>query len=98
MSDVLTVTGTKQKLKEIKMWKVTLFNDDFTPVDFVIQILLQVFNKSADEAIALTMKVHETGSAIVGTYSKEVAITKVDQTKRIAESNEHPLLAVADEA
>jgi ATP-dependent Clp protease adaptor protein ClpS len=80
------------------MWKIVIHNDDFTPVDFVIQILMQLFDKPANEAIAMTMYIHEKGKVTVGLFTKQVAQTKVIHVLRIAEQNGHPLLATAEEA
>jgi ATP-dependent Clp protease adaptor protein ClpS len=98
MSDVDTSTVTKIEIKTPSMWKVLIFNDDFTTMEFVVQVLTQIFNKSEEEATALMLTVHEQGKATVGLYTKEVAQTKVALTTRAAETYGHPLLTVAEEA
>lgn len=98
MTDTATVTKTSIQIKTPSMWKVVLHNDDFTPVDFVVALLKEVFHKSPDEAVAITEQVHNQGKAQVGLYTKEIAVTKVSMTQRIAEDYEHPLLATAEEA
>lgn len=98
MSDTSTSTTTKMTVKVPSLWKVTLHNDNYTPMDFVIQILLQIFNKSPDEAISLTMRVHQYGTANVGLFTKEVALTKVKQVKDTAERYRHPLMVTTEEA
>jgi len=80
------------------MWKVILHNDDFTPMEFVVQVLLQIFGKDLEEATRLMLTVHESGKATVGLYTKEVATTKVMQTQRAAEVYGHPLLSTTEEA
>ena len=98
MSDTDTTVHTTTKIKIPSMWKVILHNDDFTPMDFVMQVLLQIFNKSKEEAMRLMMHVHEQGKATVGLYTKEIAETKVLQTMTAAEAYSHPLLATTEEA
>jgi ATP-dependent Clp protease adaptor protein ClpS len=79
------------KAKRPPMYKVTLLNDDFTPMDFVVTVIEHIFRKTHEEAVQLMLTVHEKGSAIVGVYTREVAETKVDQTVEYARINEHPL-------
>lgn len=82
----------KQKLAPPPKYAVVLLNDDFTPIDFVIAILMRMFNKSADEAEAITMDVHKKGKGIAGVYTKDIAETKVRQVNTIAQQNQHPFL------
>ncbi len=91
-------TDTTLKLKTPSMWKVVIHNDDFTPINFVIGLIMRVFNKSIDEAVVLTHAVHNNGKANVGPYTKEVALTKVYQVKVYSEQFGHPLTASAEEA
>ncbi|RYD60581.1 MAG: ATP-dependent Clp protease adaptor ClpS [Verrucomicrobiaceae bacterium] len=91
-------TATKPKVKTPSMWKVVLHNDDYTPMDFVIEMLSRVFHKAGEEAVNITMTVHVKGKAPVGTYTKDVAETKVDQAMSMAVSQGHPLLATIEEA
>ncbi len=98
MSETSTVTSIKTALKVPSMWKVMLHDDDFTPIEFVVQILLQLFNKTSDEVLKITMHVHNNGSANIGLYTKEVARTKVEQVMGAAEQYTHPLLVTAEEA
>ena len=98
MSFASTTTNTKTVIKPPSMWKITLINDDFTPMEFVVQILLQIFHKSQEEALTLTMRVHDQGSAVVGLYTKDVATSKSFQVRMAAERYDHPLKCVAEEA
>lgn len=98
MSDTATKTTTRISLKTPSMWKVVLHNDDFTPMDFVVQVLMQIFDKNYEESTKIMLHVHENGKATVGLYTKEVAHTKVLITLRAAEQYGHPLLATAEEA
>lgn len=95
MSTVLS-TDTVTKLKTPSLYKVVILNDDFTPMDFVIQVLVEIFNKSEAEAYQLCMDVHNAGRGIAGTYTKEVADQKVYETNTIARSYKHPLKTVAE--
>jgi ATP-dependent Clp protease adaptor protein ClpS len=77
-------------------YKVILHNDDYTPMDFVIDILVKIFHKNLDEANRLTWQVHEEGKAVCGIYVQEIAQTKVHQVKSIAKANGFPLLATME--
>ena len=81
------------ELDEPQMYRVLLHNDDYTPMDFVIDILLKVFHKNLDEANDIMWQVHEKGKAICGIYVLEIAQTKVHQVKSLAKANGFPLLA-----
>jgi len=80
-----------------KMYKVILHNDDYSTFEFVIEVLMEVFNKNENEAINLTLKVDREGYAIIGTYPKEIAETKVSLVKEMAKENNFPLLATMEE-
>ncbi len=88
-------TRTKQrkriKLQEPRRYKVTIFNDDFTTMEFVVKILIEVFFKTADEAEALMLKVHQSGNAVVGIYSYDIAISKVKKVTEMAREAGFPL-------
>jgi len=85
------------ELEEPKKYKVFLLNDDFSTMDFVIQILTVVFRKSLEESEAIMLDVHNNGKAICGIYTKEIALTKVAQVKTMARKENFPLKAVAEE-
>jgi ATP-dependent Clp protease adaptor protein ClpS len=78
------------------MYKVILHNDDYTPMDFVIDILVKIFHKSLNEAEDLMWQVHKKGQAVCGIYVKEIAATKVSQVKNVARANGFPLLATME--
>ena len=88
MEDLLTKDRTDVAIP--KSYNVVMFNDDFTPMDFVIAILLKVFKKSETEALSLTMEVHNKGQGIAGTYSRDIAETKVTEAMDYAKAHEHP--------
>ncbi|TDT67435.1 ATP-dependent Clp protease adaptor protein ClpS [Hypnocyclicus thermotrophus] len=79
------------KFKEPNMYNVIFFNDDYTTMEFVVEILMRVFHKSLDEANNLMLLVHNQGKAIIGKYTYDIAITKVSVTKKLAKQNGFPL-------
>ena len=83
----------KEKIGRPKRYKVVLYNDDYTPMDLVTLILMDVFNKGIQEARSIMMRVHKGGKAVAGTYSKEIAETKVGTTKMFAREQGYPLHA-----
>ena len=84
-------------LQEPNKYKVFLLNDDFSTMDFVIDVLVKVFRKSVDEASVIMLNIHNKGREICGTYSYEIAGTKVAQVKAMARENGFPLKAVMEE-
>jgi ATP-dependent Clp protease adaptor protein ClpS len=96
-TDTITDTKVKQKLKFPNMWRVIFHNDDFTPMDFVVEVLIKLFNKTVDEATDLMLTVHLKGRAQIAIYTKEIAEQKCNEVRRVAEAHGHPLLATAEE-
>jgi ATP-dependent Clp protease adaptor protein ClpS len=86
-------TRTRPRTKRPPKFKVILFNDDYTPMEFVVGVLEQVFRKSPAEATQLMLEIHRTGMGIAGVYVLEVAETKVVIVHRMAEQRGHPLRA-----
>ena len=84
-------------LQEPKKYKVFLLNDDFSTMDFVIDVLVKVFRKSVDEASTIMINIHNNGKEICGTYSYEIAGTKVAQVKAMAREQGFPLKAKMEE-
>jgi ATP-dependent Clp protease adaptor protein ClpS len=80
------------------MWRVIIHNDDFTPMDFVVELLEHEFHKSSDEAHVIMLAVHNLGAAQVGLYTKEVAQTKAKRSRLLAARFKHPLMVTAEEA
>lgn len=74
-----------------RLWKVVFLNDDKTPMEFVIELLTSIFKHSEESAKNLTLEIHNTGSAVVGVYSHEIAEQKGIEATAIARSNGHPL-------
>ncbi|MDE6517159.1 MAG: ATP-dependent Clp protease adaptor ClpS [Acetatifactor sp.] len=77
-------------IREPKHYQVIMHNDDFTPMDFVVEILQSIFHKDEIEAVHLMMKVHESGSAAVGSYPRDIAATKVQNATARARKEGYP--------
>lgn len=87
----------KEKMKEPSKYKVVLLNDDFTPMDWVVQLLVQFFGKTEDQAGAIMMVVHKTGKGIAGLYTKDIAETKVTIANQAAQQDQYPFRTVIEE-
>ena len=88
---------SKQSLKKPKRFEVILLNDDYTTMEFVIEVLRRFFNKEFLAAEAIMLKIHIDGEAVCGTYSHDVAQTKVTQVIDYSRQNEQPLMCVLRE-
>lgn len=78
-------------VQEPRKYRVLLHNDDYTTMDFVVEVLIRVFRKSETEATIIMLQIHNEGFGICGTYTAEVAETKVDMVHRLAKSAGFPL-------
>ena len=95
--DLIDREKEKKKIKPPSKYNVVFYNDDYTPMDFVVIALISFFNHPTPSAIKVMMSVHEKGKAIAGgPYSKEIAETKITKVKAFARSNGHPLMAIAE--
>jgi ATP-dependent Clp protease adaptor protein ClpS len=74
-----------------KLWKVIFLNDDQTPMEFVIDVLTSVFKHNVERAKILTLEIHDTGSAVAGVYTHEIAETKGQEATHLARNNGFPL-------
>jgi ATP-dependent Clp protease adaptor protein ClpS len=90
-TDVQIDEKIKQKVSEPKRWKVILLNDDATPMEFVVDLLVDIFKHTVESAHSVMMQVHETGSGIAGVYSFEIAEAKAVEATNQARTNGHPL-------
>ena len=95
-SDTITKSKQYTEIKEPGMYKVVLFNDDVTPMDFVIQILVDFFKHSVERANSITQQVHQNGSGIAGIYTYEIAEQKGVETSVLARENGYPLQVKID--
>jgi len=84
-------------MKEPSMYDVIMLNDDVTTMDFVVRVLIRVFHKSREIAQSLMMKIHLEGSAVVGTYSKDIAESKAQLTMQLAKAEGFPLQVTVKE-
>ena len=91
-------TKTRAKTAKPPLYKVILLNDDYTPMDFVVEVLETLFQKSPAEAYRVMMQVHREGRGLAGIYPWEVAETKVDALLTRARDAGHPLQAVIEDA
>jgi ATP-dependent Clp protease adaptor protein ClpS len=89
--DVQIDEKIKQKITEPLKYKVIFVNDDQTPMDFVVDLLIQIFKHSQESAKDLTMKIHEEGSAVVGVYTFEIAEQKGVEATNLSRSHGFPL-------
>ena len=90
-TDVAIEEKIKVVISEPKRWKVILLNDDTTPMEFVIHVLIEIFRHGKDSASEIMLQIHETGSGIAGVYSFEIAEAKAVEATNSARTNGHPL-------
>lgn len=84
-------TQVEEKTATPRKYAVIFHNDDYTPMEFVVELLMLIFNKSVQEAMVLTEQVHLQGKAVVASYPKNIAQMKVNQVLEAAKANEFPL-------
>lgn len=89
---------TDREVKEPPMYKVLLHNDDYTTMEFVVQVLMMVFHKSVEQATQIMLNVHKRGIGLCGLFTYEVAETKVTTVTRLARENGHPLKCTMEKA
>ena len=85
-----------QKTKPPQMYQVVLLNDDYTPMEFVVVVIQEFFNKDRETATQIMLKIHLDGKGVCGVFSRDVAATKVDQVTEAARKNGHPLQCVSE--
>ncbi len=83
-----------QKAPPPKLYNVVMINDDFTPMDFVIHVLTDVFNKNTETATVIMLEVHQKGEGVAGTYIKDIAVAKKDKAMEWADKAGHPFKLV----
>ena len=87
---------TDQEVAEPPMYRVMLLNDDYTTMEFVVEVLVYVFQKSSEEAMQIMLNVHRSGVGVCGIYSYEIAETKVDTVETLARENGFPLKCIME--
>ncbi|MCW8193946.1 ATP-dependent Clp protease adapter ClpS [Proteobacteria bacterium 005FR1] len=88
----LAVEEEKPKLKRPPMYKVVMLNDDYTPMDFVVEVLQMFFAMDREQATRIMLQVHTQGKAVCGVFTRDIAETKAAQVNQYARENQHPLL------
>ncbi len=94
----LAVKEASPKLKRPPLYRVVLINDDYTPMEFVVEVLETVFGMARNKATRVMLEVHTKGKGICGAYSYEIAETKVAQVTSIAQQQQHPLMCTMEES
>ena len=93
----LVTEEAKPRLKRPPLFRVILINDDYTPMEFVVQVLEKVFSLDRNTATRIMLEVHTKGKGVCGVYTYEIAETKVAQVTGLARQNQHPLLCTMEE-
>ncbi len=92
----LATATAKPKLKPPSMYKDILINDDYTPMEFVVEVLEYFFQMEREKATQIMLAVHTQGSAVVGIYPKDIAETKSEQVNQYSKENQHPLISTVE--
>ncbi len=87
----------QEEILSLKRYKVVLLNDDFTSMDFVVEVLMELFEHTVDSAINIMLQIHRSGRGVCGVYTYEIAETKILQVEKRAKKNEYPLKAIMEE-
>lgn len=96
--DGLAIETAKPELKPPPLYKVILLNDDYTPMEFVVHVLEQIFGMNREKATQVMLAIHTTGSAVCGIYPRDIAETKSEQVNQYAQENNHPLMSQVEMA
>lgn len=94
----VAVQESRPEVKEPPRFKVILLNDDFTPMEFVVEVLQVFFGMDRENATRVMLHVHTRGKGVCGVYTRDIAETKVAQVSRFAREHQHPLLCTMEEA
>jgi ATP-dependent Clp protease adaptor protein ClpS len=94
--DTVVLERRAQRVQPPQMFQVVMLNDDFTPMEFVVLVIQEFFNKDREAATQIMLKIHLDGKGVCGVYTKDVAHTKVEQVLDAARQNGHPLQCVAE--
>ena len=96
--DGLAIQEDRPKVKRPPLYSVILLNDDYTPMEFVVDLLQRFFGMNREKATQVMLHVHTRGKGVCGIFTREVAETKVTQVNQYARDHEHPLLCTMEEA
>ena len=94
----LALQEAKPRLKRPPLYKVLLINDDYTPMDFVVDVLQKIFGMDREKATQIMLHVHTRGVGVCGVYSRDIAETKVALVNQFSRENQHPLKCTMEEA
>jgi len=94
----LAVDEAQPKVKRPPLYRVVLLNDDFTPMEFVVDVLQTIFSMERTRATQVMLEVHTKGKGLCGVFSYEIAETKVAQVMSLASQHQHPLLCTMEES
>lgn len=94
----LAVEEAKPRVKRPPLYRVVMHNDDYTPMDFVVDVLQRFFSLPRDRAVQVMLTVHTRGKAVAGTYNVQIAETKTSQVNEYARAHQHPLLCTMEKA
>ena len=94
----LALEEARPEVKRPSLYRVVLINDDFTPMEFVVEVLQSIFGMERTRATRVMLEVHTKGKGVCGVYSYDIAETKVAQVSSIAQQQQHPLLCTMEEA
>jgi len=93
----LVVEEARAKTKKPPLYRVVLLNDDYTPMEFVVEVLELIFGMDRPQATRIMLEVHTRGKGVCGVFTYEIAETKVAQVAAFAEQHQHPLLCTLEE-
>ncbi len=94
----VVVEEARPKLKQPPLYRVVLINDDYTPMEFVVEVLQSIFGMERPKATRVMLEVHTKGKGICGVYDYQIAETKVAQVMSISQQQQHPLLCTTEES
>lgn len=96
-SEEEVLAEVEEEVEEPPMYRVLLHNDDYTTMEFVVEVLMYVFNKSVEDASRIMLNVHQKGIGVCGVYTYDVAETKVNTVESLARENGYPLKCTMEE-
>jgi ATP-dependent Clp protease adaptor protein ClpS len=94
----LAVTESKEKVEKPPLYKVLLHNDNYTTMEFVVYVLVAIFNREEEDAVRIMLQVHNDGVGVAGIYTYEIAETKASKVIDLAREQEYPLMCTVQEA